>query len=214
MTASIAQLGERALRRLGVAIVPEDQRPALAMIVAPATIATNMLVELGVIASDETPIASDQALALAKVNAVHDSMVAQAFVRWSVNAIPQAVSEEYTKLAALFAASSFGKQGDPQMLPVLEQRVRKVAMVMQAPDEAFDAVMAVHQHLTATGFARWSVFDLPESAELPYVLLAANRLAPSFGAQANPADDVMAARALAQIVALESSGVPVRVEYF
>lgn len=214
MTASIAELGEKALRRLGVAIVPEAERPALAMIVAPATIATNTLVELGVIASDETPIASDQALALAKVNAVHDSMVAQAFVRWGVNAIPQAVAEEYTKLAALFAASSFGKQGDPQMLPVLEQRVRKVAMVMQAPDEAFDAVMAVHQHLTATGIARWSVFDLPDYVNQAYEILAANLLAPSFGAQPDLNAGVAAEKAVAKYVALESSGASVRAEYF
>ena len=214
MPASVAMLATRALRRLGVAIVPEAQRPALSAVVAAATIGTNMLVELGVIAADEVPSPADQALAVGKVQAIHDAMVAQGFVPWGVNAIPQAVSEEYTKLAALFGASSFGKQGDPQLIPALEQRVRRVAMVMRAPDEAEEAIMAIHQHLTATGLARWSVFDIPESAEMPYVMLAANKLAPTWGMQPNPADDVTATRALFQIVALESSGERVRAEFF
>ncbi|HEY2616149.1 MAG TPA: hypothetical protein VGI78_02315 [Acetobacteraceae bacterium] len=214
MTVSVAALGERALRRLGVAIVPVADRPALSTLMLPSTLASNALVELGVIASDETPSASDQALALARVLSVHEAMVAQGFVPWSINAIPQAVSEEYSRIAGLQLASAFGKQGDPQMVTVLEQRVRKVAMVLQAPDEAAQAVFDVHQNLSARGLVRWSVFDMPDAAELPYVMLAANRLAPSFGAQADPNDDVAATRALYQIIALPSSGEATPVAYF
>ncbi|HXI78044.1 MAG TPA: hypothetical protein VNH21_12960, partial [Steroidobacteraceae bacterium] len=66
MAVSIATLGERALRRLGVAIIPAADRPALAAPVALAAIATNALLWLAIIAADETPSPADAALALAK----------------------------------------------------------------------------------------------------------------------------------------------------
>jgi hypothetical protein len=207
-------LGERALRRLGVAVVPVADRPPLGPTIPAATLATNVLTELGVIASDETPLPTDQALALAKVNAAHDSLVANANVRWTVDAVPQAVSEEYSRLAALHAASSFGKQVDPAMLAMLEGRVRKVAMIMQAPDEASDAVMAVHNDLSARGLVRWSTQDIPDAAGTAYMMLAANLLAPSFGGQADPAAAAVATTSLARMIALGTSGERVTAEYF
>jgi len=214
MTVSVAQLGERALRRLGVAIVPEADRPSLTATTTAAAIATAALIELGVIAADETPAPADQALALDKVRAVHAAMVAQATVTWGIDAVPEAVREEYTRATALNLASSFGKAADPQLLAMLEGRVRKVAMVLSAPEHATQAVLDIHNHLAARGKVRWSTQDIPTYAEAPYVLLAANQLAPLFGAQANPADDVQASRALAQVIALTTSGSPVQVEYF
>jgi hypothetical protein len=214
MTVSVAMLGERALRRLGVAIVPVADRPPLTTTIPAATLATNALTELGVIASDETPAAPDQALALAKVNAAHRSLVANADVRWTVDTVPEAVSEEYSRLAALHAASSFGKQVDPQMLPMLEGRVRKVAMIMQAPDEAATAVMAVHNDLSARGLVRWSSQDIPDAAGTAYQILAANLLAPSFGGQADPAAGAAATISLARMIALGTSGERVTAEYF
>jgi hypothetical protein len=214
VTVSVATLGERALRRLGVAVVPVADRPPLATIISSSTLATNALIMLGVIASDETPSATDQALALAHVNAVHDALVAQANVRWLVTAVPQAVSEEYARLAAMNAASAFGKQVDPAMQAMWEGRVRKVAMVMQAPDEAEDAVMAVHNDLSMRGLVRWTSQDIPEAAGTAYMMLAANLLAPSFGGQADPAAGVAATVSLARMVALGTSGETVQAVYF
>lgn len=214
MTATIAQLGERALRRLGVAIVPVADRPALSVIIPAATIATNALLALSVIASDETPGDQDQAFALSKVTAIHDSLVSQAIVSWPLDMIPQAASEEYMQLTALHLATAFGKQGDPAQQPVLEARIRKIALIMRAPDLATQAVLAVHNDLASRGKVRWTVFDLPVAAETPYVLLATNLLAPQFGDKANPADDMTAMRALAQIIALPTSGERVVAEYF
>jgi hypothetical protein len=214
MTVTVATLGERALRRLGVAIVPVADRPALSVVVPAATLATGALVELGVIAADEAPAPADQALALAKVSAVHDALVAQAVVPWALEDVPQAVSEEYIKLAANIMASSFGKPGDPAIHAALEVRVRRVALVMGAPELATEAVMAVHRDLTARGLARWSVFDIPGAVEAPYVMLAANDLAPQFAQQANPRDDVAAMRSIAQYIALPTSGEHVHGEFF
>ena len=83
-----------------------------------ATIATTALVELGVIASDEAPSATDQALALAKVLEVHDSLVANGNVSWTSGAIPQFATEEYAKMAANLMASSFGRAADPAELRI------------------------------------------------------------------------------------------------
>jgi len=214
MTVTIATLGERALRRLGVAIIPVADRPALTAQIAPATIATRALVELGVIAADETPAPADQALALDKVAAVQASLASQALVWWPDTGIPSAVSEEYTKLAALFMATSFGKAADPAMVGMLEGRVRRMALVLSSPDLATEAVQSVHDDLAARGLARWSVFDIPAAAEGPMEVLAANQLAPLFDKPANPRDDAQALRTLAQIIALPSSGETVRAVYY
>lgn len=209
-----ATLGERALRRLGVAVVPVADRPALGAIVPAATLATRALVALGVIAADETPAAADATLALDRVRAVHDALIAQGAVSWSVDAIPLAVSDEMAGLAAIHLASSFGKAADPARMPVLEGRVRTVAMVMAAPALAEEAVLAVHAQLAATGRVRWSINDIPTPAEAPYMYLAANRLAPAFKMQPDQAAEVTAMRSLAQIIALPSSGERVSAEYF
>jgi len=216
MSVSIATLGERALRRLGVAIVPIADRPMLVSKVVPVDIiATNALVELGVIAADETPAPLDQALALAKAVQVQASLAAQALVWWSdAEGVPMAVAEEYTRLTAMSCASAFGKQVDPQMLGLLEARVRRMALVLGAPDYANDAVQWVHDDLAARGKVRWSCIDIPPYAEEPYVWLAANRLAPLFDKDVNPNDDVAASIALARYVALPTSGEAVPVAYF
>jgi hypothetical protein len=211
---SIADLGERALRRIGVAIIPVADRPPLNAMVAPASVATSALVELGVIAADETPSASDQALALAKVQAVQASLAAQALVWWDDAGIPSALVEEYTKLAAQQMATSFGKAGDLQIYTAIEARVRHVALVLSAPDLATAAVQAVHDNLAARGLVRWTVFDIPPAAIDPYVALAAAALAPRFDQQADPNAVVAATRSLAQIIALPTSGERVQVEYF
>jgi hypothetical protein len=210
----VSDLGERALRRIGVAIVPVADRPPLNAMVTPASVATAALVELGVIAADETPTASDQALALAKVQAVQDSLTARALTWWDNTGIPSAVAEEYTKMAATLAATSFGKAGDIQIYAALEARVRQVALVLSAPDLATAAVQAVHDDLAARGRVRWTVFDIPPAAIDPYVALAAAALAPRFEQQFPPDAVVAATRSLAQIIALPTSGERVQTEYF
>jgi predicted deacylase len=89
-----------------------------------------------------------------------------------------------------------------------------MAVILGAPDVAEEAVMSVHNALVARGLARFSVFDIPVAAEMPYEMLAANRLAPVFDKQANPNDEVLATRTLVQIIALPTSGETTRVEYF
>ena len=111
------------------------------------TIATMALVELGVIASDETPSPTDQALMEDKVASGHAALDAQGVVWWQVGSVPRAFVEEYTKLTALAAATSFGKPAAPQEVVMLESRINKGAMVLSADDNAQQAVQAIHDDL-------------------------------------------------------------------
>lgn len=215
MTVTIAALAERALRRLGVAIVPLADRPALETFVPAATIATNALIELGVIASDETPSAVDQALALAKVVQVQDSLASQAIVWWSnASGIPRAIAEEVTKMAAAMLASSFGKAGDLGSYQALEARARNMALILSAQVVAEECVMAVHAQLDAMGLMRWSVFDIPDAVSEAYVMRAAAMLAPQFGKAVDPQANIESVRAFARFTALAASGAPTPADYY
>jgi len=214
MTVPVSTIAQQALRLLGVRVVPLDDSPTLTEMVPVATIATMALVELGVIASDETPLASDQALALDKVASVHAALDAQGVVWWDGAAVPRAFVEEFTKLAAGQMASSFGKAVDPAVLALLEARVRKGAMVLSADDNANQAVMDVHNDLAMRGIARWSSQDIPDAVGNSYVVLAADALAPLFERKTDPKDAAMAMVAIFRYVALPTSGERVAVEYF
>lgn len=215
MTVTVSELAERALRRLNVAVVPLDDRPTMTEMVPVATIATMALVELGVIASDETPSVTDQALALDKVASVHAALDAQALVWWDGTAVPRAFVEEYTKLAAGQAASSFGKATDPTVVTMLEGRIRRGTMGIASHDIATEAVMAVHNDLVAKGIARWTSLDIPDMAAMPMEMLTAYELAPKFPPAAqDKAEFAQAMRTLFTITALPTSGERMRAEYF
>ena len=214
MTESIATIAQKALRRLGVRIVPVDDSPVLTEMVPFDTIATAALVELGVIASDETPIATDQALMLDKVVSVHAALDAQGVVWWQAGSVPRAFVEDYTKLTAAQAASSFGKAIDPAIVAMLEARIRKGAMVLSADDNAQQAVQAVHDDLVMRGIARWSSLDIPNALADPYATLAADALAPLFGGNTDPNDTRDAMVSIYRYVALPTSGETVATAYF
>jgi hypothetical protein len=214
MTASIGTIAQQVLRRLGVRVVPLDDSPTITEMVPASAIATAALVELGVIASEETPSASDQALMVDKVASVHASLDAQGVVWWSSDAMPRAFAEEYTKLAAAYAASSFGKAVDPAVVALLEGRVRKGAMVLSADDNAQQAVQAVHDDLVMRGIARWTVFDIPQALSDPYTVLASDALAPLFGMDTDRNDTQDAIVAIYRYIALPTSGETVAAVYF
>ena len=214
MTVPVSTIAQQALRKIGVRVVPLDDSPTLTEMVPVATIATMALVELGVIASDETPLPSDQALALDKVASVHAALDAQGVVWWDGTAVPRAFVEEYAKLTAAQASSSFGKASSPEAVAMLEGRVRKGAMVLSADDNAVQAVMAVHQDLVMRGIARWTSADIPDALGEPYAMLAADALAPLFDVKTDPADARSAMVAIHRYVALPTSGERVRAEYF
>jgi hypothetical protein len=156
-----------------------------------------------------------RALALDKVASVHAALDAMAVVWWDGTAVPRAFVEEYTKLTAAQAASSFGKAADPATVALLEGRVKRGAMGIASHDIAVEGVMAVHTELVGKGIARWTSTDIPEMAAPAYEMLAAYNLAPKFPpAEQKPADVVQAMRTLFTITALPTSGERVVAEYF
>src|SRR4029077_6996688 len=117
------------------------------------------------------------AIALAAVREVQASLTSLAITWWDDTGIPSALADEYTKMAANIAASSFGQKADPAVYNMLEQRVRRMALIDSAPDNATDAVMDVHASLVARGLARWTSLDIPDAASEPSPMLAAPRAA-------------------------------------
>jgi hypothetical protein len=155
-----------------------------------------------------------QSLAEASVAALHDELVGSAFVSWALNAIPQAVSDDYAGLTMIRLAQLFDAKVDPAGVPAMEARIRHFSLVQRAPDLATEAVTAVHADLAARGKVRWTSLDIPLAAELPYVLLAAFKLAPEFAVQPNPNDYTLAEKSIARLIALPTSGERVRAQYF
>ena len=214
MTMSVGTIAQKALRRLGVRVVPLDDSPTLTEMVSFDTVAIGALIELGVIASDETPIDADMALMRDKVASVHAALDAQGVVWWQVGSVPRAFTEEYTKLTALAAATSFGKPAAPQEVALLEGRIRKGAMVLSADDNAQQAVQAIHDDLAMRGIARWSSLDIPDVVGEQYAIIAADRLAPLFDEGPDPNGTPAAMAAIFRYVALPSSGETVATQYF
>lgn len=215
MTQRADEIGERVLRRLGVAIIPLADRPTLTTMVPTTTIAIGALIELGVIASDEAPSTTDGNLALDKLRYIQESLASQALVWWSTLAgVPQALAEEYMRMTAISLASSFGKAGDLQTYAAMEARVKQMALILSAPDLATQAVLDVHAEMDVLGYVRWSSQDIPDAIAQAYVVKAATILAPAFGKPADAAAELMATRQFARYAALPSSDAQTPVEYF
>lgn len=104
----VATIAARTLRLLGVNQVAEADAPANSGTVSVATIATRALRRLAVVAAEETPVATDQTLGEEKVTAVHEALVARNLVSWASSAIPTWVAEHYTVMASALLAPNFG----------------------------------------------------------------------------------------------------------
>ena len=158
MTATVTQLGARALRKIGIAIVADTDRPAPAAIVAQAelasralravginpapigtgtatgityagpALATAALLKLAVIASDETPSSTDQAEALTRVSDVHDVLAGADYVTWALAAVPADVAEFYIIMTANLLAPQFGKPANMDAFTGAQGMVRAQAL--------------------------------------------------------------------------------------
>ena len=100
------------------------------------------------------------------------------------------------------------------MVPLLEARVRKGAMVLSADTKAQEAVQAIHDDLVMRGLARWTSLDIPDPVGEAYEVLAADRLAPLFGGDTDPRDTQAAMIAIYRYIALPTSGETVSTAYF
>jgi hypothetical protein len=157
-------------------------------------------------------VAQAQAMAEAKVADITASMNARGIIDWTE--IPASAAEAYIQMVTITLAPVFGQESDPKLYAALESRVERIAIVARAPQDAHDAIMAVHTDLAAADKIRWSVFDIPTAAEFPYVVIAANRLAPQFDVKPDAPAELLGRATLARIIALPTSGEVTRAEYF
>ncbi len=158
-----------------------------------------------------------QDMAMDKVRAVHEELNALGVVSWPLSAVPGSIAEPYVQMAAALLTPVF-KPGTPVDLDSYKAgmgRVRMIAMGGPAGQAlAEQKVRAVHYNLDARGLTRWSILDIPDFAEEPYVLMAATLMAPEFGAKPDPTWQLIAERDIMRIISLPSNGHPVQTVYF
>jgi hypothetical protein len=184
-TVTVTELAARALQALDIP-VPASAWPTISTTVTVSAIALGALVRLGVVASDETPLADDQTIAESQVLAVHETLVRRGLVTFADTQIPRAVSQDYALLSALQLATSFGKQADPSQRAVIEARIGWSSLVQRAQALAEARLQAIHAGLVAAGLAGYLNSAIPVSVAEPLVQMLMIELAPVFGKQADP----------------------------
>jgi hypothetical protein len=184
-TVTITALAERALQALDIP-VPASAWPAASGTTNAAAVGLEALVRLGVVASDETPLASDTTLATNAATDVHETLVRRGLATWAVSSIPAGVADDYSLLTALQLATSFGKQGDASQRAIIEARIGWSSLVQRAQALAEARVTAIHAGLVAAGLAGFANSAIPASVAEPITQMLLVELAPVFGKQADP----------------------------
>lgn len=181
--------------------------------------------------------AAGQEAAEREVAAVHATVLGRGLADWPAERVPLAVADAYAVLAAsrllprwggalpASAAQAALQAASPGAAQAAEEALRRLVASRDAQALAEGKVVAVHAGLDARGIARWTLFDLPDWAEEPYVLMTAALLAtefravaPEFGQLADAGAATAAATAaelaLCRAAALPSLGGAVSLEAF
>jgi hypothetical protein len=181
-----ADIAARALRMVGVN--PADNAAAQPeQSYSSAVIGTRALVRLGVIASDETPSATDLLAAQQGVYAVHQRLAGLDYVSWGVDAVPDHAADQYVVMTVSMIAADFGKPSSLETYQAAEEMLRQAALrgvVAQA--RAMAKVAAVHAELAGSGWIDWTLTAIPTGASEDYAVMAAQLLAPTYGISSAP----------------------------
>lgn len=155
--------------------------------------------------------AHGQALAEAEVNAAHQALNAMGLVTWGTDAIPESVASHYALMAGVRLAPAVGKPADETGYSAGVALVRRVVMsgpIGQAIAE--QKVASAHNSLAARGLTRWTSHDIPLYAEEPYVMMAAELLAPDVGQPPMPGLWKAGENEIRRVVAMPSARKSVR----
>ncbi len=195
-----AYLAQNALKILGANTVEQASSPALdTTVFSPGQIAAMALESLGVYASDETPSTTDLADATTYVLAFHNHLVSVNVARWAETAIPPEASVFYTLASASQMATLFGKTPDPQAYTGAIAALKQISLSNQFGQAfALDHVTMVHSWLVGANLATWTLETVPDAVSDLYSLLAAQRMAPTYGQPTDPAVIASAEMALRQ----------------
>lgn len=125
---SVLTVAARVLRLLGVSQAGLGAVSAAGSTVTMATIGTRALRRLAVAPAEETPVATDQTMAEEKVLAVHEALAANKVATWASSAIPTYVAEHYTIMTASLLAPAFGLTPVAGDFAEAEARVRQIVL--------------------------------------------------------------------------------------
>ena len=147
------------------------------------------------------------------------SLVSQGIVGFDDTAIPTYLAEEIHHFALTGddagAKALASSRTDPKMLSVFEEQVKRAAQIARAPQDAGGSGGdPCIPRWWPVGWRGGLFTTSMTPLRMPYILLAANRLARLFEQPADPGAETLATRQLAQIVQLDSAGERVRAEYF
>lgn len=156
-----------------------------------------------------------QTLAEAEVTAAHQTLNGLGYVTWTTSAIPEAAATHYATMAASRLAPALGKPADDAGYSSAISLIRQFVMAGATGQAmAEEKVRGVHSDLDARGLTRWTLNDIPDYIEEPYVMIAAARLAPEVGQPSLPGMSLEGERMIRRLIALSSSGTPVQAVYF
>ena len=160
-------------------------------------------------------VAAAQDLAGGRVVEVLTELKAANLADWDADEVPATYFTSLVQLVRVSLAPSFDEKYDPVAYELTMKRIRAIAMAGPAGQAlAEQKVRAVHANLDARGKVRWSLFDVPDYAEEPYVFMAASLLAPECDHPPVPQWWQEGETMLARLTVLPSRGRPVRAVYF
>lgn len=186
-TVLVGTIAARALRSLGINPRAEGAEAANSGTTTVTAVATAALRRLAVVAAEETPSSSDQAMALEKATAVHQVMAALNIAAWTSTEIPLYAGQQYEIMTAALLAPAFGLPVPDGAYAGAETNLRQIALSGAAGQALAEAeVNAAHQELNGMGLVTWGTDAIPEAVASHYAMMASVRLAPAMG---KPADE-------------------------
>ena len=188
MAATVAQLGARVLRKLGIAIVANASRPAEGATLTSATVAGRVLLELGIPVLEADRPAAPGAMLGAFVlgtDALNEQpIVSQAeLASRALRAV--GVNPAPTGSGTITGITYTGAQ-------IATSVLIKLAVIApeDTPDaadqaEALSRVSAVHDILADSDYVSWTINAIPASVADFYIVMAVQLTAPQFGKPAS-----------------------------
>lgn len=188
MAATVAQLGARALRKLGIAIVADASRPAAGATVTASTVAARVLLELGIpVPEAQRPAAPGASLGRFVLGT--DSLNEQPIIAQSVLAA-RALRAVGVNPAPLGSGTGTGLIYTSTQIATSTLLKLSVVASDETPSavdlaEALVRVHGVHDIVAGSDYVTWGIDTIPGAVAEFYVIMAANLLAPEFGKPAS-----------------------------
>lgn len=169
--ANVTLLGARVLRKLGIAIIADADRPGDLASASAAVVAAQVLLQLGV------PVAEGDRPAAAGV--IAQAEIASRAMR-SIGIDPQSV-DTGTATGIVYTAAALATSALVKLSVIAPDETPSTLDLAEAVARVSD----VHDMLTGLDYVVWGVNAVPAGVAEWYIVMASNALAPQFGKPAN-----------------------------